>query len=287
MGPGGWAWRGLGIANSRQGSGTNANILNAACRVATFLHYVKTAPGLWSAGGMCVHADSGGSGGLADALVWYGEAQDLNKVLMENRPVFSRIDLGCEVPNNNTTAVCAPNTTQTGCNTVTWPTVNGNPIQYSLEYITQDAGNVNLWTGNPGPACANGSGTQTTYNQPWCEMSVLGSRQNCGSQPVAPSFNYPNTMMSAWLCQSAKTGPLNNSTAQGQEFFANFLQQSQAGNQMSLNGVVCRTSEDIEEGTTTYNGKTYDGQSGRPLAYQALIDDMINRSATACAAPPN
>jgi hypothetical protein len=39
---------------------------------------------------------------------------------------------------------------------------------------------------------------------------------------------------------------------------------------MSLNGVVCPFSEDIEEGITTYNGQVFDSRN----AYQALINDM-------------
>ncbi len=267
----GVAWE---IANSAPNSNTTPSIINAACRVATFIHYVKTG-GIWTANGMCVHANSGGAGALAYALTWYGEAGDLTKVLMENGPVFSRIDLGCEVPNGNFTTVCAPNTTQTGCNTPTWPLVNGQAQQFSLEYVPQNASDVNLWTGNTGPTCANGQGITTTYNQSWYGMSILS-----GNQPVQQNFNYPNTKMSAWLCQAvSKSGAsLNNTTAQGGEYYAEFTQQSQAGNQMSVNGVVCTTSEDIEEGTTFYHNTNYNNKN----AYQALIDDMINISGRAC-----
>jgi hypothetical protein len=54
---------------------------------------------IWTSGsGMCVHADSGGAGALAYSLSWYGEASDLNKVLLENGPVFSRIDPCSRIP---------------------------------------------------------------------------------------------------------------------------------------------------------------------------------------------
>jgi hypothetical protein len=279
----GVAWE---IADSAQNSNTTPSVINAACRVATFIHYVKT--NLWTANGMCVHANSGGAAGLAYALTWYGEAADLNKVLMENGPVYSRIDLGCEVPNGNQTTVCAQGTTQTGCNTATWPLVNGQTQQFSLEYVPQNASDVNLWTGNTGPACANGQGITTTYNQSWYGMSILS-----GNQPVHQNFNYLNTKMSAWLCQTvSKSGAsLNNSTAQGGEYYAEFTAQSQAGGKMSLNGVVCTTSEDIEEGTTFYNNTNYNGQNCDPqthicnTAWQALRDDMINNPTTACTPP--
>ena len=48
---------------------------------------------------------------------------------------------------------------------------------------------------------------------------------------------------------------------------------------MSLNGVVCPTSEDIEEGTTTYNGQVFANRN----AYQALINDMTT-GPTSCSA---
>jgi hypothetical protein len=46
---------------------------------------------------MCVHADSGGAAAAAYSLTWYGEGADVDKVLLENGPVFSDINRGCEV----------------------------------------------------------------------------------------------------------------------------------------------------------------------------------------------
>jgi hypothetical protein len=62
----GTAWE---IANSNPDGSNNANILNAACRPATFLSYVRNGGTIWSAGtGMCVHANSGGAGAAAYTL---------------------------------------------------------------------------------------------------------------------------------------------------------------------------------------------------------------------------
>jgi len=70
------------------------NIRTAACRPATFLHWVKGTPGnpgLWTQGGMCAQGASAGSGGLAYALAWYGEGSDLDKAVFLSGPVFSDI----------------------------------------------------------------------------------------------------------------------------------------------------------------------------------------------------
>ena len=61
------------------------------------------------------------------------------------------------------------------------------------------------------------------------------------AQGYSPSFSYPHTQMSAWLCQSlSNPGAVqNNSTPEGGLYYAQFTQQSQAGGSLSVNGVVC------------------------------------------------
>ena len=96
--------------------------------------------------------------------------------------------------------------------------------------------------------------------------TVVGSY---GTQ--TPSFNYPNTAMSAWLCGAVVSGVYNNSAAEGQLFYEKFTGQSQAGNSLTVNGVTCPTREDVENGSVTnINGTYYPPLDG----YQALIDDM-------------
>jgi len=63
----GLAWE---IANSSPNSTTNPSILYAACRQATFLHFVKTSGTIWTTGGMCAHGDSGGSAALAQGRLF-------------------------------------------------------------------------------------------------------------------------------------------------------------------------------------------------------------------------
>lgn len=266
----GTAWE---LANSTAGSNSGPNILNAACRPATFLHYVKTS-GIWTAGGMCAHGDSGGSGALAYALTWYGEGADIDKVLLENGPVFSDINRGCQVTcqggqctNGQYTQICTGSPSQYGCNN--WLT---HPVEnYSLEYVGGDGSSVNQWSGNAGivnsAACANNNST-TGFNSQWASMSIV-----VGSSPNASAtFSYPNTAMSAWLCSSVSNpgATLNNSMSQAEIFYQQFTQASQAGGTLSVNGVSsCPTTENVEFGTVIVNGTTFGGD-----AYVALEQDM-------------
>src|ERR1700691_1160616 len=149
------------------------SIRNAACRPATFLNYVRfgngnpNVPIIWNAtkGGMCGHGNSGGAGAMAYALAWYnagagGPATNgsgyLDKVVLENGPVFSDVFQGCEVQNgvnSQYTAICPPGTTQPGCNS--WPGGGTNVFDYHLEYISPDWQSVEKWSGTPAPACAS------------------------------------------------------------------------------------------------------------------------------------
>ncbi|HVI07863.1 MAG TPA: hypothetical protein VND65_06170, partial [Candidatus Binatia bacterium] len=179
--PTGTAWE---IANSGLNSTKKANILYAACRPATFLHYVKTGGTIWSSGGMCVHADSGGAGAVAYSLTWYNLAADLDRVLAENGPVFSDINQGCTVTCQNNycadysyTTVCLPGSTQTGCSN--WSSPPDGIAEYNLEYSSSDAPSVDQWSGNsalnPGKACANSS-TPTQYAEQWANMSIVAGQ---------------------------------------------------------------------------------------------------------------
>ena len=244
---------------------------------------------------MCVHTDSGGAGAAAYTLTWYGGGSFLDKVLMENGPVFTDINRGCEVPNNQYTTVCAPGTMQTGCNN--WPPTN--PTSYSLEYVDMphqdDASSVNQWSGNAhaNPNAPCGGSNPTSYSSQWANMSIYATGQMVSG--YSPSFNYPNTAMSAWLCQSVtdRNATLNNSMSEGGLYYAQFTQQSQGGGSISVNAVVCPTTEDVEEGTTVYAGVNYNGQTCAiegiqqtcNNAYQALEIDMAGTALTATAKP--
>jgi hypothetical protein len=121
--------------NTNGGSNT-PNILNAACRPASLLNWIRNGSnttqvgnGLWGTygGGMCVQGNSGGSGGVGYALAWYyagvggapvwGKGY-LDKAVLENGPVFSDIRQGCEFTNgtnSQSTYICSNGSTEPGC----------------------------------------------------------------------------------------------------------------------------------------------------------------------------
>jgi hypothetical protein len=168
-----------------------------------------------------------------------------------------------------------------GCNNWTnTGQVNGQNFPYPLEYVDMDENSVNTWSGNTASgslACAqnNTSGLSTTYDADWQAMSIVPPS---GTQP---STSYPNTGISAWLCEYPLGGSFgfNNAAAEGGLFFSYFTAQSQAGNSLSVNGVTgCASSpEDVEGGSVVIAGTSYNGEV-------AIGNDMIGSplSSTSC-----
>lgn len=158
-------------------------------------------------------------------------------------------------------------------------------FDYHLEYISPDWQSVEKWSGTPAPACASTTGTTTTSGPGneetlWQQMSIVDF-----TSQSQPSFNYPVTAMSGWLCQSV-TGevngqqvPMNNSAPEGELFFLQFAGQSNAGGFLSVNGVSsCPNGpENVEKGVVTVNHVTF-GPGYPSLTSQALINDMIGQA---------
>lgn len=142
------------------------NILNAACRPASLLHYIWE--NYYGSGGMCAQGASAGGGGVGYALTWYGAWNYLDKAVFLSSPVFSDIEQGCEVPNTSSVSMCSSGT-QLGCNG--W---SSNPFPNETAEYTDHATQVEQWTGGasqtgPGGTCAN-SGlpiARTGYNTEW------------------------------------------------------------------------------------------------------------------------
>jgi hypothetical protein len=210
---------------------------------------------------------------------------------MENGPVFSDIRQGCEVTNgvnNNKTYICSENnnegTTELGCN-FNWG--NGSPTDYNLDYIDNDQGSLAGWTEDTTsiayPACGSISGTTgSVQNTLWYNMSIV----NSGSAGQQPSFNYPNTAISGWLCQSVDIdfNMWNNSAPEGQLFFQEFVGTNYPAI-LSVNGVSgCQRNEYVESGSLTYDSTSYGGAGELP-AYEAIIADMTadNSVSLSCA----
>ena len=240
---------------------TAPSIRNASCRPATFLHWVRFGntyngtfvPGLWTTNGMCAQGFSAGAAALAYSMAWYGAADSttgyLDKVELLSGPELADIEQGCQIPQNTGVTMCPQG--QLGC--VGW--INGpggEPFVNSPEF-TQQANDVEMWSGgtqNTGTAtCANNSNNTTTYNTQWLQMSIVDS-----TSTQQPSFNYPKTMMTGWLCETtAGNAPSNNSGAQGEIFYKQFTSTSQLldkTGQYAVNAVTgCPSAEDVNDGT--------------------------------------
>jgi hypothetical protein len=244
-------------------SGTN--ILTAACRPSTLLNWVRNggpyASGLWTSGGMCAQGESAGSGAIAYALAWYSAGSYLDKVLLKSGPVFSDIEQGCEVPNNQYTTICS-GSGQAGC--VGW--TPQDPPGYSLEFVGSHKSEVQLWTGNMSPSCANNSQqTNGSENTAWYNMSIV----NFPATGQQPSFNYTNTAMSAWLCETVEPGVApDNAAPQGQLFYQQFTSLSQAAFSLSVNAVtLCPSNEGVDNGIVASTGD---------YGYQDIETDMTD-----------
>lgn len=83
--------------------------------------------------------------------------------------------------------------------------------------------------------------------------------------------------MSSFLCRSVSGGQQNNSMSEGGLYYAQFTQQSQTGRYLLVNAVTCKSKEDVEQGTTVYDGVPYNNMN----AYGALEIDMAGTPTTA------
>jgi hypothetical protein len=116
------------------------------------------------------------------------------------------------------TNVCLGN--QLGCQG--WsPSQEPPPPGYSLEFSPDAAANVQQWSGNVQPACANNQ-TQTQGDDGWLHMSIVDLSGYSGM----PSFNHPKTALSAYLCESVVHTVANNSESQAQIFYQEFTDSS-------------------------------------------------------------
>jgi hypothetical protein len=255
----------------------DANIQNAACRPATFLNYVynniyqpltQGRHGNPNAG-MCAQGFSAGSAAIAYSLAYYGAGDYLDNVEMLSGPVLSDIKQGCEVPRASAVTVCPQG--QFGCRLG-----DDKPWTLSPSYVQFDAGMVGSWTNDS--SCQSGNRTSGDSNSAWLAQSIVDD--NNGG---APTFNYPNTSMSGWLCRSLRnlasdcaTNPNdyqncpNNSSTQGQLFYKNITRDGAPPvfNVYSVDG--CEGPEGVSEGTVD----ALTGRGQAPQAEVAIENDM-------------
>jgi len=279
-----------------------ANIQAAACRPATLLNYVYNniylpiynPPNGNSRAGMCAHADSAGSAAIAYSMAYYGANSYLDNVELTSGPVLSDIEQGCaEGPGAaQPVTVCGQtnyNGGQYGCQLGN----GGSTWALSPLYLQGANTAVGGWTNDA--TCAAGLSTTGTSNAKWLAQSIVD--QGTGA---TPTFTYGSTAVSGWLCRSVKNDghpPYdcaghnndnpnfcpNNSSPQGQIFYANIGSSNQPPNYAVYAVDNCGNAEGVPTGNvpgympaifngnvTGINAVTYDMVgSGPPLNISA------------------
>lgn len=201
------------------------NIQAAACRPATFLNFVYSTifDSISQANpkaGMCAQGLSAGSAQVAYSMAYYGAASWLDNVELISGPVFSDVKQGCLVPNATPVTVCPSG--QYGCQLGT-----DTPWTLPPTYDVPQNGSVGAWTDDP--TCAGSGTTSSSSNAAWLAQSIVD--QGTGA---TPTFSYPSTAMTAWLCRTLANQHTvsqcaadyterycpNNSSPQGEIFYS-------------------------------------------------------------------
>jgi hypothetical protein len=167
---------------------TPANVRLAACRGATLLNFIFNTNNttLYSGGGRCAEGSSAGSGAIAYALTFYGAGSYLDAVEMKSGPPLADFEAGCEEPPAPDVTICPPGQTQ--CQL-------GGTSSWTLSpTYTGAASGVRNWTGDS--TCAAGTTTSMASDTAWLQESIVND--GTGS----PTYSYPTTTMTAWLCQT-------------------------------------------------------------------------------------
>jgi hypothetical protein len=173
---------------------TTGSIKVSACRVATVLQYLYANYFLMNASntataGMCAHSLSGGAGGLAFAMTYYGVGSFLDKAGFVSGPQYGDLVEGCIPPMHAPVDICptADGVYAMGCNSAagTW---TDRP-----NYIEKTASNISVELAND-PPCS-----EKTHHYTESDRSILAATSVVDGLPDA-SYTYPNTAVSAYLC---------------------------------------------------------------------------------------
>ena len=166
----------------------------AACRVATFLNYAysqyyQTNSSNSPTAGMCAQGQSGGAGGLAFSLTYYGASSFLDKAVIVSGPQYANLVQGCSVPNYPPVNICPSENGNypMGCNSAagTW---SDSPV-----YVKDAASNMSIELAND-PPCNSPSHTYTTQD----EINLTATSLVDGAADA--TYNYPQTAITAWEC---------------------------------------------------------------------------------------
>jgi len=252
-------WTGMPWEDTTNGCVSNcttpSSIRAAACRPATFLHYIAGNPTYHTAGtGMCAQGISGGSGAVAYTMAWYGGTNFLDKVELLSGPVFSNIELGCEVPYVSGSPVCqgSPSFCQSGG--ASWTSA---PYKYSDSVIQA----MREFTGDS--TCRLPPATSFQSDQNWLHMSIVDTNA---------SFAYPNTAVTGFACGSINPNAgmgMNNSSTEGWTFFNNPITAS--GSYYFYNVQNCSYDEGVYG-----DGSQVPALPSSPAGYTAIFNDMIS-----------
>jgi hypothetical protein len=137
--------------------------------------------------------------------------------------------------------------------------------------VTNDANYVRAWTNDN--TCQNTypAFTSAGSNQNWLNQSIVDQSTGQPGQGAVPTFNYPSTAMSGWLCRTLeKTDPVcpnstdpldcpNNSSTQGQIFYSQVTPGTAPFTVYSVDG--CRGPEGVPVGTVSGLATQYGGQA--------------------------
>lgn len=184
------------VTNSPNSDGTvttsyPGNVQMASCRGATLLNFIFNTNNstLYSGGGRCAQGSSAGSGAIAYALTFYGAGSYLDAVELKSGPPLADFEQGCEEPPAPDVSICGQNNgNQFGCQL-------GGTLPWTLSpTYTGAASGVRTWT-NDSSCAVPGTTTTAASNLAWLQQSIV----NQGTNGV---YNYPNTAMTAWLCQT-------------------------------------------------------------------------------------
>ena len=197
----------------------------AGCRPGTLLHYFYTQFYLRdskksSTAGMCAQGASGGAGQIANALTFYEAGSYLDKVSLGAGVNLTDLVKGCKVPYSNGSLTNVPYDNicpsgAFGCNpsVATWT---------GIEAYTGEESRLLTFTGYNGCAVA-GQATSTIANTHWAAMSLTDRLYGYNDGTAS----YPQTAISAWLCDNDDAASRNPSAAQAWMFLSQITFGSQ------------------------------------------------------------
>lgn len=177
-----------------QGGSSAGSLKQAACREATFLNYLYTNVYLANSNnsvtaGMCAHSQSGGAGGLAFSLTYYGVSSFLDKVVFVSGPHYASLVQGCVVPNSSPVTIC-PETNGSypmGCNSA-----NGSWTD-DIVYFGNSATELSQQL-QENPPCNDSDHVYTQQD----EANLIAT--SLLDDATDASYVYPQTSITAWEC---------------------------------------------------------------------------------------